>query len=213
MRTTVDINEPLLRRARVVAIETGRTLGDGRRGRVAPRVGTGRARGGRPTAARGARECVGRRGRPLAARLERATRRRGHGAPSMTLVDVNLLVYAFQPASEAARSWLDALRERPFWVADEALLGFMRIVTNSRIFATPSTVAEALEFVAGVVAPVGGSCRVPPLAGRPYNGSATRPARARRASRMPGSRSSRSSRTRSSPRPTATSPRFRVSAG
>jgi toxin-antitoxin system PIN domain toxin len=71
----------------------------------------------------------------------------------MTLVDVNLLVYAFQPASphhEAARSWLDALRERPFWVADEALLGFMRIVTNSRIFATPSTVAEALEFVAAL---------------------------------------------------------------
>jgi hypothetical protein len=28
MRTTVDINEPLLRRARVVAIETGRTLGE-----------------------------------------------------------------------------------------------------------------------------------------------------------------------------------------
>ena len=68
----------------------------------------------------------------------------------MILVDVNLLVYAFQPASphhQVARSWLDAVRGRPFSVADEAFLGFMRVVTTSRIFTRPATVAEALDFV------------------------------------------------------------------
>lgn len=76
----------------------------------------------------------------------------------MTLVDVNVLVYAFQPTSPhhaAARAWLDALRERPFSVADEAILGFMRIVTNTRIFATPATVGEALAFVSALRASPG----------------------------------------------------------
>jgi predicted nucleic acid-binding protein len=61
----------------------------------------------------------------------------------MIVVDVNLRVYAVQPTSPhhaAARAWLDELRERPFSGADEAILGYMCIVTRPRTFATPATV-------------------------------------------------------------------------
>lgn len=90
MRTTVDINEPLLRRARVVAIETGRTLGE-------------------------------------------------------VVFDALrvALDWSTSPHHAGARAWLDALRERPFSVADEAILGFIRIVTNTRVFVTPARVGEA----------------------------------------------------------------------
>ncbi len=71
----------------------------------------------------------------------------------MRLLDVNVLIYAFQPASpshEAWRAWLSEARREPFVVPDEVATGFVRIVTNRRVFATPSTVAEALGFLAAL---------------------------------------------------------------
>jgi uncharacterized protein len=64
------------------------------------------------------------------------------------LVDTNLLVYAridILPQHAAARKWLDArlndrLRVGLPW---QSLLGFLRIVTNSRIFERPDSVRAA----------------------------------------------------------------------
>jgi uncharacterized protein len=64
------------------------------------------------------------------------------------LVDTNLLVYAridILPQHAAARRWLDArlndrLRVGLPW---QSLLGFLRIVTNSRIFERPDSVRAA----------------------------------------------------------------------
>ena len=66
----------------------------------------------------------------------------------MILVDTNLLVYARMstlPEHAAAREWLDGRlngRSRVGlpWLS---LLGFLRIVTNSRIFERPDSVADA----------------------------------------------------------------------
>ena len=68
----------------------------------------------------------------------------------MLVVDVNVLIYAFQPSSPkhaAWRAWLESARAMPFAVPDVVALGFVRIVTNRRVFAEPATVAEALAFL------------------------------------------------------------------
>ncbi len=68
----------------------------------------------------------------------------------MNLVDVNVLIYAFQPACpdhQPWREWLDRARHEPFAIPDEVATGFVRIVTNRRVFARPSTVDEALAFL------------------------------------------------------------------
>jgi toxin-antitoxin system PIN domain toxin len=66
------------------------------------------------------------------------------------LVDANILVYAFSTSMgqhEAAREWLDAQLRSGTQLALpwESTMGFVRLVSNSRMFATPSTVAEAWE--------------------------------------------------------------------
>ena len=66
----------------------------------------------------------------------------------MILVDANLLVYARSkqsPHHKQARAWLDAqlggrTRVGLPW---ESLLGFVRIVTNPRIFERPEAIADA----------------------------------------------------------------------
>jgi toxin-antitoxin system PIN domain toxin len=68
------------------------------------------------------------------------------------LVDVNLLVYAWDagaPRHEAARSWLDARLSEPARVALpwESTLGFLRVVTNPRIYAQPATITRAWQQV------------------------------------------------------------------
>lgn len=71
----------------------------------------------------------------------------------MTLLDVNVLIYAFQPSSPRHaewRAWLEGARSRPFCVPDEVALGFVRIVTNRRVFVEPSSTEEALAFVAAL---------------------------------------------------------------
>jgi len=63
----------------------------------------------------------------------------------MILVDVNLLVYAWDgraPQHESAAKWLDARLSESTRVGLpwECLLGFMRLVTNPRIYESPATV-------------------------------------------------------------------------
>ncbi len=77
--------------------------------------------------------------------------------------DINILVAAFRPDHQhhkAARRWLTAalaaagtgvsLRLLPPVVA-----GFLRLVTNSRIFANPDAIEDALAFVDGLLATPG----------------------------------------------------------
>jgi uncharacterized protein len=64
------------------------------------------------------------------------------------LVDANLLIYAYNPRSEhhaASREWLEEVLAGPELVrfAWVTLWAFLRIITNSRIFARPLTVGEA----------------------------------------------------------------------
>lgn len=66
----------------------------------------------------------------------------------MILVDVNLLVYARMGGlaqSERARTWLDGALNGPAMVGLPwpSLLGFARITTNRRIFATPLPLTDA----------------------------------------------------------------------
>lgn len=53
------------------------------------------------------------------------------------------------PDHEAYRDWLNSEinLDRPFGLSELALSGFLRIVTNRRVFKPPATVAEAMVFV------------------------------------------------------------------
>jgi hypothetical protein len=64
------------------------------------------------------------------------------------LVDANLLVYAHVrifPQHAAARAWLDSELSRgtPVGLPWPSLLGFLRIVTNPRVFQKPEPMSEA----------------------------------------------------------------------
>jgi toxin-antitoxin system PIN domain toxin len=70
----------------------------------------------------------------------------------MVLVDVNVLVHAFRedaPRHAELRAWLEELVESDsaFAVADLVLSGFLRVVTHPRVFAPPTPMEGALEFV------------------------------------------------------------------
>jgi len=67
------------------------------------------------------------------------------------LSDVNILLYAHR--NDAAdhsrfRAWLDAIVEGPtrYAVSEIVLSGFVRVVTNSRIYSPPTPLDRALEF-------------------------------------------------------------------
>lgn len=69
----------------------------------------------------------------------------------MILCDVNVLVYAYRPSMERHeqyRAWLEAalVGDEAVGVADLVLSGFLRIVTNPRVFEVPSTFGEAVAF-------------------------------------------------------------------
>lgn len=69
----------------------------------------------------------------------------------MLLPDVNVLIEAFRTDSayhRQTRAWLeDALRgSEPLGLSDLVLSGFVRVVTNHRIYADPNTIDEALDF-------------------------------------------------------------------
>ena len=75
----------------------------------------------------------------------------------MILVDANLLLYAYDPNAaehEASRLWLEATLSgsalvRFSWLT---LWGFLRIITNPRIFEHPLTIAEAEGHVSAWLA-------------------------------------------------------------
>lgn len=70
----------------------------------------------------------------------------------MTLIDANLLLYAYNSSSEhhhRARGWLEEVLSKPepvrlAWVS---ILAFLRIGTNSRAFESPLSTAEAISIV------------------------------------------------------------------
>ena len=70
----------------------------------------------------------------------------------MKLFDVNVLVYAHRSDSIAEHSlyaaWLTALASSPakYGVSEAVLAGFVRVVTNPRIFREPTPIATALNF-------------------------------------------------------------------
>lgn len=70
----------------------------------------------------------------------------------MILPDVNVLVYAYRREAEdhdTYAAWLTRLvaGQDELALADHCLTGFLRIVTNARIFSDPTPTAEALTFV------------------------------------------------------------------
>lgn len=70
----------------------------------------------------------------------------------MIVVDVNVLVAAFREDAQVhaeMKSWLDGVlgSGRAVAAPAAALSGFLRVVTHPQIFAAPSTLREALDFV------------------------------------------------------------------
>lgn len=69
----------------------------------------------------------------------------------MIVLDVNVLVSAFRqdhPHHEVAASWLSHLFEvETVVVPDFVWVGFLRIVTNARIFETPAPIDRAYAFL------------------------------------------------------------------
>ncbi len=70
----------------------------------------------------------------------------------MRMPDVNVLVYAHReesPAHARYANWLIDLATglEPFALSESVLQGFIRIVTNPRIFKPPSTLAQAFQFI------------------------------------------------------------------
>lgn len=70
----------------------------------------------------------------------------------MFLLDVNIVVYAHRserPEHGPIATWLRNVAEgdEAFGVADLVLSGFLRVVTNPRIFEVPTPLTTALEFV------------------------------------------------------------------
>jgi uncharacterized protein len=68
------------------------------------------------------------------------------------LVDVNLLVYAYNPEDsqhEPARLWLEAVMSGvdPVALTWTAMVGFVRVITNPRIFSEAMKVGEALDAI------------------------------------------------------------------
>jgi uncharacterized protein len=69
----------------------------------------------------------------------------------MILADVNVLVYAFRhdaPNHEGYRRWLEACvaSDQAYGLAEPVLAGFLRVVTNSKVFNQPSSLDTALQF-------------------------------------------------------------------
>jgi hypothetical protein len=68
------------------------------------------------------------------------------------LPDVNLLIYAHRaeaPDHDRYAEWLTRLAEgpEPFGLSELGASGFVRIVTNPKIWAEPTTTEDALEFI------------------------------------------------------------------
>lgn len=69
----------------------------------------------------------------------------------MILPDVNVLIYAFRPDDPhhaVCKAWLDriVLADARFGISPLALSAVVRVTTNSRTFAVPSTPAQAFAY-------------------------------------------------------------------
>lgn len=76
--------------------------------------------------------------------------------------DVNILVYAHREESVGHQRYLAWLTEtvggpEPFAISELTVHGFLRLVTNPRIFRPPSTMKEALRFIDSLIERPGGS--------------------------------------------------------
>ena len=74
----------------------------------------------------------------------------------MTLADVNILIYAFRadlPQHHSCRKWLDTtiLSGARFGISPLALAAVVRITTQARAFATPSTIDEAFGYCGDIL--------------------------------------------------------------
>ncbi len=70
----------------------------------------------------------------------------------MNCVDVNVIVYAHRkdmPDHARYRAWLEGARRapEPLGLLDVVMHGFVRIVTNPRVFARPTSIDNALDYV------------------------------------------------------------------
>jgi toxin-antitoxin system PIN domain toxin len=75
----------------------------------------------------------------------------------MQMPDVNVLVYSHREESVAHTryaDWLTSLANgpEPFALSEPVMHGFLRIVTNPRIFDPPSSVAHAYRFLDALIA-------------------------------------------------------------
>ncbi len=73
----------------------------------------------------------------------------------MLFVDVNVLIYAHRqesPDHAQYAAWIESARsgEETLGLADAVLGGFLRIVTNHRIFRDPTPLDTALDYVRGL---------------------------------------------------------------
>lgn len=76
----------------------------------------------------------------------------------MILPDVNVLIHAFRadsPGHGALSQWLEEVvnGDEPYGMAELVLSGFVRVVTNPRIYTYPTELAEALEFIDRLLRP------------------------------------------------------------
>lgn len=67
------------------------------------------------------------------------------------LIDINVLIYSHRadsPAHQSYANWLRSLAtgRKPFALADVVLAGFLRVVTNQKIFSEPTPRGVAVEF-------------------------------------------------------------------
>lgn len=74
----------------------------------------------------------------------------------MILPDVNVLIYAHReesPDHESYASWLQRLAEgeEPFGLSELVMSSFVRIVTNPKVFHTPTPVDAAFAFAAEIL--------------------------------------------------------------
>ena len=70
----------------------------------------------------------------------------------MLIPDVSVLVYAHRldsPEHDAYARWLQQLATavEPFALSEIVLSGFLRLVTNARVFRQPTPIERALDFV------------------------------------------------------------------
>ena len=70
----------------------------------------------------------------------------------MQMPDVNVLVYAHREESSQHKkyaAWVTTLAtgREPFALSEPVMQGFVRIVTNPKIFSPPSTVKQAFQFL------------------------------------------------------------------